>query len=71
MTSIASIVLILVFVAREALPIFFSEAVRAEVTPGSMIAPITLGDGSVYFDAVIGQTVTRNGAAMGIAPAAK
>jgi hypothetical protein len=32
---------------------------------------ITLGDGAAYFDAVIGQTVTRNGAAMGIAPPAK
>jgi phosphate transport system permease protein len=49
LTSIASIILILVFVAREALPLFFNPAVRSEVTPATMIAPITLADGSTSF----------------------
>jgi phosphate transport system permease protein len=49
LTSIASIILILVFVAREALPLFFSPAVRSEVTPTTMLAPITLADGSTSF----------------------
>jgi len=39
LTSIASIILILIFVAREALPIFTSEVVQREVTPGAMLAP--------------------------------
>jgi phosphate transport system permease protein len=49
LTSIASIILILVFVAREALPILFSEAVRKEVTPQSMAGPIALADGTTGF----------------------
>jgi phosphate transport system permease protein len=49
LTSIASIILILVFVAREALPILFDQVVQREVTPGSMVAPITLADGSMSF----------------------
>ena len=32
---------------------------------------ITLGDGTAYFEAVIGQTVTRNGAAQAGAQPAK
>lgn len=32
---------------------------------------ITLGDSNTYFDAVLGQTGSRNGAASGAAPAAK
>jgi phosphate transport system permease protein len=46
MTSIASIILILIFVAREALPIFTSDTVRREVTPTTMIAPRVLADGT-------------------------
>jgi phosphate transport system permease protein len=49
LTSIASIILILVFVAREALPILFDQVVQREVTPGSMVAPIALSDGSTGF----------------------
>jgi phosphate transport system permease protein len=49
MTSIASIILILIFVAREAIPIFTSDAVRSEVTPGSMLAPRTLPDGASQY----------------------
>src|SRR5258706_14114389 len=46
MTSIASIILILIFVAREALPIFTSDTVRREVTPTTMVAPRVLADGT-------------------------
>ncbi len=46
MTSIASIVLILIFVAREALPIFTSSEVRREVTPTAMVAARVLPDGT-------------------------
>src|SRR5262249_36894609 len=49
LTSIASIILILVFVAREALPILFDEKVRNEVTPQSMMGPVALADGSTGF----------------------
>jgi phosphate transport system permease protein len=49
LTSIASIVLILVFVAREALPILTSEVVQREVSIGTMIAPLTMSDGSLDF----------------------
>jgi phosphate transport system permease protein len=49
LTSIASIILILVFVAREALPILFDEKVRSEVTPQSMMGPVALADGSSGF----------------------
>ncbi len=46
MTSIASIILILIFVAREAIPLFTSDSVRSEVTPTTMVAPGVLADGS-------------------------
>ena len=49
LTSIAAIVLILVFVAREALPILTSEIVQREVSPRTMVAPITQADGSSDF----------------------
>lgn len=40
LASIASIVLILAFVGREALPLLTSAEVRHEVAPGSMLAPL-------------------------------
>ena len=49
LTSIAAIVLILVFVAREALPVLTSEIVQREVSPRTMVAPITQADGSSDF----------------------
>jgi phosphate transport system permease protein len=49
LTSIASIVLILVFVAREALPLLTSEVVQREVSIGTMVAPLTMSDGSSDF----------------------
>jgi phosphate transport system permease protein len=49
LTSIAAIVLILVFVAREALPILTSEIVQREVSPRTMVAPFTQADGSNDF----------------------
>ena len=49
LTSIASIILILVFVAREALPILTSPSVQKEVTPQTMVLPIELADGSTTF----------------------
>jgi len=49
LTSIASIILILVFVAKEAIPIFTSDEVRREVTPSTMTMPITLADGTTDF----------------------
>ncbi len=49
LTSIAAIVLILVFVAREALPILTSAVVQREVSIGTMFAPLTLADGSSDF----------------------
>jgi phosphate transport system permease protein len=49
LTSIAAIVLILVFVAREALPILTNEIVQREVSPRTMVAPLTRADGSTDF----------------------
>jgi phosphate transport system permease protein len=49
LTSIASIVLILVFVAREALPILMSEVIQREVSLRTMVAPLTMPDGSTDF----------------------
>jgi phosphate transport system permease protein len=49
LTSIASIVLILVFVAREALPILTSELIQREVSLRTMLAPLTMADGSTDF----------------------
>ncbi len=49
LTSIAAIVLILVFVAREALPILTSAVVQREVSIGSMFGTITQADGSSDF----------------------
>jgi phosphate transport system permease protein len=49
LTSIASIILILIFVAREALPIFTSAEVQREVTAWSMLAPRLSADGSSQF----------------------
>jgi phosphate transport system permease protein len=49
MTSIASIILILIFVAREAIPILTSATVRSEVTPTSMVAPRVLPDGTSQY----------------------
>jgi phosphate transport system permease protein len=49
LTSIAAIVLILVFVAREALPILTNEIVQREVSPRTMVAPLTRADGSIDF----------------------
>jgi len=49
LTSIASIILILIFVAREALPIFTSQTVQREVTPATMVTPRILADGSRQF----------------------
>jgi phosphate transport system permease protein len=49
LTSIASIILILLFVAREALPIFTSDAVQREVSLSTMVAPLALADGSTSF----------------------
>ena len=49
LTSIAAIVLILLFVAREAVPLFTDEVVRREVTPGTMVAPFTLPSGASQF----------------------
>ncbi len=49
LTSIAAIILILVFVAREALPILTSEVVQREVSLKTMFAPLAVGGGaSVY-----------------------
>src|SRR3954464_3354314 len=39
LTSIASILLILFFVAREAVPILYDTVVRQEVTPSAMVVP--------------------------------
>jgi phosphate transport system permease protein len=49
LTSIAAIVLILLFVAREAIPLLTDDAVRREVTPSTMVAPLSLADGSSQF----------------------
>lgn len=49
LTSIAAIVLILIFVAREALPILTSEVIQREVSPRTMLAPLTMADGSSEF----------------------
>jgi len=46
--SIASVVLILVFVGKEALPVLTSAAVHKEVTFGSMFAPRDVGGESLY-----------------------
>jgi phosphate transport system permease protein len=48
LTSIAAIILILVFVAREALPILTSEAVQREVSLKTMFAPVAIGGSSDY-----------------------
>jgi len=49
LTSIAAIVLILVFVAREALPILTSAVVQREVSLGTMFGQLTRADGSSDF----------------------
>ncbi|HKQ69306.1 MAG TPA: phosphate ABC transporter permease subunit PstC [Polyangiaceae bacterium] len=49
LTSIASVILILAFVAREAIPILTNELVRREVTPAGMITPNILADGTEQY----------------------
>jgi phosphate transport system permease protein len=49
LTSIAAIILILVFVAREALPILTSEEVQREVSLKTMFAPLAVGGGASLY----------------------
>jgi phosphate transport system permease protein len=43
LTSIAAVILILIFVGKEALPVLTSAAVHKEVTPGALFAPYAHG----------------------------
>jgi phosphate transport system permease protein len=43
LTSIAAVLLILVFVGKEALPVLTSAVVHQEVTPGALLAPLAHG----------------------------
>jgi phosphate transport system permease protein len=59
-TSIAAVVLIIVFVGKEALPVITSSEVHQEVTPASMVVPRDVGGHAVYAWQPVSETPKYN-----------